>query len=278
MPNPVLNDKTFEKADEAAGWAAPTTSAATAAAPVGPITDGPSTPYVGYRPDGEVMTRAGAYTATGVLLALLLIAGAVGWAITPESPVTGEVQFPGWLLVPLFISLGLGLFIAFKPPVARFLSPFYALGYGIVLGGISHVYESQWHGIVLQAVGITAAIVIVMYTLYATRILKVTNRFRKVVIGATIGVVIFYGISLLVSLFGVDVAYFTSNSGWSILLSLVIAGVAAFNLALDFDIIDRGSQMGAPKYMEWYAAFGLTVTIVWLYLEVLRLLSKIQSR
>ena len=278
MPNPVLNDKTFQKAEADAGWAAPGADTRAAAAPVGPITDGPSTPYVGYRPEREVMTRAGAYTATGVLLALLFVAGMVGWFAVPENQAGEVVTFPGWLMIPLLGAIAVGLVAAFKPPLARFLGPLYALLYGIVLGAISHVYNSQWSGIVVQAVGITFAVAATMYAIYALRIIRVTDKFRKVVIGATIGVVVFYGISLLLSLFGVDVAYFSSASGWSILLSIVIAGVAAFNLMLDFDLVDRGSEAGAPKYMEWYAAFGILVTLVWLYLEILRLLSKIQSR
>jgi uncharacterized YccA/Bax inhibitor family protein len=276
MPNPVLNDKTFQKAEAQAGWAAPTTDAA--GGPIGPITDGPVSPYVGYRPEGEVMTRSGAYTATGVLLAILLMAGAVGWFTVSESTQGDVVDFPAWLLLPLLAAVGVGIWAALKPPLARILGPIYAILQGLVLGAISHVYESQWSGIVLLAIGVTGAVTVVMYLLYATQIIKVTNRFRKIVIGATFGVMIFYGLSLILSLFGVDVSYFSSTSGWSIALSVVIAGIAAFNLALDFDLIDRGSAAGAPKFMEWYAAFGLMVTIVWLYLEVLRLLSKIQSR
>jgi len=278
MPNPVLNDKTFQKAEADAGWAAPGADTRTATSPVGPITDGPTTPYVAYRPEGEVMTRAGAYTATGVLLALLFVGAFAGWFTVAESP-TGEVtSFPGWLLLPLFGAVILGFVCAFKPKLARIIGPIYAILYGIVLGAISHVYNSQWGGIVAMAVGITAAVALTMYAIYALRIIKVTDKLRKTIIGATIGVAVFYGISLIISLFGVNVSYFSSASGWSILLSIVIAGVAAFNLMLDFDLVDRGSQMGAPKYMEWYAAFGILVTLVWLYLEILRLLSKIQSR
>jgi uncharacterized YccA/Bax inhibitor family protein len=276
MPNPVLNEKTFQKAEQQAGWAAPADPASAPLGPV-PLTDGPSSPYTPYRPTTEVMTRSGAYSATGVLLVILLIGGAIGWAVTPQNEL-GQVSFPGWLLLPIFAALGVAFWLAFKPTMARILGPVYAILQGIALGAISHVYEAQWHGIVLQAIGVTAAVTAVMYFIYATRIIRVTNTFRKVIIGATFGVLIFYGISLLISLFGVDIAYFTSNSGWSIVLSIVIAGIAAFNLMLDFDLIDRGSEAGAPKYMEWYAAFGLMVTIVWLYLEVLRLLSKIQSR
>lgn len=278
MPNPVLNDKTFAKAEQQAGWAAPGIDAQVAAAPVGPITDGPTSAYVGYHPEGEVMTRAGTYTAMGVLLAILLVGGAIGWFAVPETD-TGEIaSFPGWLLLPMFAAFGVAIWLSFKPRMARILAPVYAILQGVVLGAISHVYNARWSGIVLQAVFITGIITLVMYALYATGIIKVTPRFRKVIIGATIGVALFYGISLLLSLFGIEPAYFQSASLWSIALSIFIAGIAAFNLTLDFDLIDRGTEAGAPKFMEWFAAFGLMVTIVWLYLEILRLLGKLNSR
>ncbi len=277
MPNPVLNEKTFEKAEAQAGWAAP--AADTANAPLGaiPMTDGPSSPYTPYRPTTEAMSRSGAYTATGVLLAVLLVGGVVGWLTVSESP-TGDVNFPVWLLLPMFAALGVAILLAFKPKLAMFLGPVYAILQGVVLGAISHVYEAQWDGIVLQAIGITAAITVVMYLIYATGLIKVTDKTRKVIIGATLGVALFYFVSIIISLFGVNVSYFESASLWSIGLSVVIAGVAAFNLMLDFDLVDRGAAAGAPKYMEWYAAFGLMVTVVWLYLEILRLLGKLNSR
>ncbi len=277
MPNPVLNDKTFEKAAGDAGWAAPQTETAGAGTPIGPITDGPVSPYVAYRPEGSVMTRAGAYTATGVLLAILLVGGVIGWLAAGTSP-EGTVTFPGWLLVPLFGAMLVAFGIIFRPKLAPFLGPSYAFAEGMVLGAISAVFNSQWNGIVVQAVGITAAVFAVMYFLYTTRIIRVTNTFRKVIIGATFGVLIFYGISLLIELFAGNVSYFSSASGWSIALSVLIAGIAAFNLMLDFDLIDRGTAAGAPRFMEWYAGFGLLVTLVWLYLEILRLLAKVQSR
>ena len=173
----------------------------------------------------------------------------------------------------------MAIFLAFKPKLAMFLGPVYALLQGVVLGAISHVYEAQWDGIVLQAIGITAAITVVMYLIFCTTgLIKVTDGAGKVIIGATLGVALFYFVSIILSLFGANVSYFESASLWSIGLSVVIAGVAAFNLMLDFDLVDRGAAAGVPEYMEWYAAFGLMVTVVWLYLEILRLLGKLNSQ
>jgi uncharacterized YccA/Bax inhibitor family protein len=118
----------------------------------------------------------------------------------------------------------------------------------------------------------------VMLFLYRTQIIKVTDRMRRIVIGATMGVMIFYGISLLINVFGGDVAFLSSTSGLSIAFSFFVAGLAAFNLALDFDFIERASKANMPKQMEWVGAVGLMVTVVWLYLEILRLLSKLNRR
>jgi uncharacterized YccA/Bax inhibitor family protein len=117
-----------------------------------------------------------------------------------------------------------------------------------------------------------------MLVLYRTGVIRVTNKMRRTVIGATLGVAVFYGISFLMSLFGADISFFRSSSLISIGFSLLVAGLAAMNLALDFDFIERGEQSGLPKYFEWYAAFGLLVTMVWLYLEILRLLAKLRDR
>jgi len=114
--------------------------------------------------------------------------------------------------------------------------------------------------------------------LYRTGVIRVTDKMRRTVIGATLGVAVFYGISFLMSLFGADISFFRSSSLMSIGFSLLVAGLAAMNLALDFDFIERGEQSGLPKYFEWYAAFGLLVTMVWLYLEILRLLAKLRDR
>lgn len=182
-----------------------------------------------------------------------------------------------FLFGSLFIGLGLALATTFKPKIARITAPLYAAVEGVLLGTISRMYEDAFNGIVVQAVLATGAIVFVMYTLYSTRILKVTERFRKVVIGATLGIVVFYMLSIFLSIFGVQMPFVWDSGPAGIIFSVFVVIIAASNLALDFDFIERGSQAGLPKYMNWAAAFGLVVTIVWIYLEVLRLLAKTRN-
>jgi uncharacterized YccA/Bax inhibitor family protein len=275
MANPVLNDKVFQSATAAetnAGWAAPASETVYHE----PITDGPISPYTPVR--AGAMTIGGTVAATGVLLVLLCAAGAVGWNLV-KLDAAGEVEsFPGWIIVALLGGLGLAFLTAFKPHLARFTAPVYAIAQGLVVGAISHIYNAQWDGIVIQAVGATIGVFVVMLALYGLRIIRVTDRFRRIVIGATFGVLLLYGVSLLFSLFGHTPSFIYDASFLGIGLSVLVAGIAAFNLALDFDIIERGAKAGAPRYMEWYGAFALLVTIVWLYLELLRLLSRFRSR
>src|SRR5262249_50095350 len=163
------------------------------------------------------------------------------------DPTTQDVNFPAWLLLPMFAALGVAFLTAFKPHLSRFLAPLYAILQGIVVGAISHVYDAQWDGIVLQAVGATIAVFAVMLALYGLRITRVTDRFRRIVIGATLGVVLLYGVSFLFALFGATPSFLYDASLLGIGLSVLIAGIAAFNLALDFDMIEKGAKMGAPK-------------------------------
>ena len=130
----------------------------------------------------------------------------------------------------------------------------------------------------LAAVGATLGVFTVMLVLYRFRIIKVTNRFRSIVVSATMGLMVFYVVSLILNAFGVNLSIISSASGLGIAFSVFAAGLAAFNLLLDFDLMERGAKAGAPAYMNWFAALGLLVTIVWLYLEMLRLLSKLQRR
>lgn len=276
MSNPFLNDKAMTKAVDAnvasmaatdAGWAAP--DPATRARPVD---DGPVSPW-----KGGVMTVGGTISATGVLLVILIASATVGWMRTEEN-VLGGVNLPMLATVGILVGFVCALVVAFKPNLARILGPLYAIAQGFFLGAISKAYNTEWDGIVIQAVGATLGVFAVMLVLYRTKIIKVTDKFRRTIIMATLGLMAFYLVSWVISLFGVNIGIFSSSSWLGIAFSLFAAGLAALNLTLDFDFIERGAEQGMPKQMEWYAAFGLLVTLVWLYLELLRLLSKFQNR
>jgi uncharacterized YccA/Bax inhibitor family protein len=288
MANPMLNDKVIE--ESRAGWAAPTPPSPggqTWPAPVPgtpatqpPLTDGPVSPWKG------AMTVRGTINASFVLFVLLLASAVAGWRSTAEvtvvDPNTGQevvtAQFPAIAMIGVLVGIGCAIGLRFKPHLAKILGPIYALGFGFAVGAISKGYETFQDGIVLQAAGATIAVFFVMLVLYRTRVLKVTDRFRRAVITATLGIMVFYLVSIVASLFGGSVPFINEPSLLGIGLSVFICIVAALNLALDFDFIEKGTKAGLAKDFEWYAAFGLLVTIVWLYLEILRLLSKLNSR
>jgi uncharacterized YccA/Bax inhibitor family protein len=277
MSNPVLNERKLQAAS--ATWSPPEPN--TGHFP--PISDGPVSSW---KP--EVMTVNGVISATATLFVLLLASAAVGWIATgspdPVQLSDGSIGYsysiPPLAWGGLIVGVGLTFLLMFKPHLAKFIAPIYALAEGFFVGALSRMYETYYDGIVVQAAGATIAVFGVMLVLYRTRIIKVTNRFRKIVVSATIGVMVFYGVCLLIRLFaGADsVSFLSSPSLLGIGFSVLVAGLAAFNLALDFDFIERGAKQGLDKNFEWYAAFGLLVTIVWLYLEMLRLLSKLRSR
>ena len=277
MSNPVLNERRLQAAGTT--WAPPEPS--TDHFP--PVTDGPVSSW---RP--EVMTVNGVISATATLFVLLLISATYGWIETggPEEVVLsdGSIDFnysiPALAWGGMILGIGLTFLLMFKPHLAKYIAPAYALAEGFFIGAISRMYETFYDGIVVQAAGATIAVFGVMLVLYRTRIIKVTDRFRRIVVSATIGIMVFYGVCMLIRLFaGPDsVSFLSSPSLLGIAFSVFVAGLAAFNLALDFDFIERGAQQGLAKDFEWYAAFGLLVTIIWLYLEMLRLFSKLRQR
>jgi uncharacterized YccA/Bax inhibitor family protein len=231
----------------------------------------------------ETMTINGTMNKTGIML-LLVIAGAVyTWgkfynAFSIDNPGSGIAAVTPWLLVG-----GIGGFIAaivtsFKPKIAHITAPVYALLQGLFLGGISAVFESSYTGIVMRAVALTLGVFVVMLLLYRSQVIKVTDKFRMGVFAATGGIALVYLISFVAGFFGAGFSFLHDSSMLSIGISLVVVAVAALNLMLDFDFIDKASASGAPKHMEWFGAFGLMVTLVWLYLELLRLLSKLARR
>lgn len=275
--SPVLTDQKFqEQTDEAR------TGAAGGAGNFGrqydPSLGGAPRPDTSY----SVMTVGGSVTATCVLMVLLLGAAAFGWSqVAQVEPIFNEVtgeqiggpSIPSWIFLALLAGIGLGLLTAFMPKAARITAPLYALAYGVAIGAISAVYNNFYDGIVTQAVFATLAIFASMLFLYVTRIIKVTNRYVMIVTAATMGIFLMYMIAFVVQLFGGTVSFLSEPSPLAILVSVGIIIVAALNLGIDFAFIEKASAAGVPKYMEWYAAFGVVTTLVWIYLEVLRLLS-----
>ena len=248
MANPVLNDR---RVAEATSQVASTTE----------------------------MTHAGVMSALGVMLVLLLASASLSWwhfsglmtLGTTRSYIPSSVHTQ--LLVLLVVSFGVGMSAVLVPRGATFLGPVYAVVEGALVGAISFVYNATYPGIVIEAVGATLAVAVVMYVLYASHVLKVTDKVRSTIISATLGVAVFYLIAWLIAMFG-GINLFTMGGPLGIGISLLTSGIAAFNLLLDFDFIDRLVATGTPKRMEWYAATGVVITLVWLYLEMLRLLSR----
>ena len=225
--------------------------------------------------DSKVMTISGTISATLILTGILVIFGMVNayifFSVNPDLSLKIAI---GGAIAALIIAL----IITFKKNLAPTLSLLYAALEGLTLGGISASYSSLYQGIVIQAVSITVLVLIVMLALYAFRIIKVTAKLRSVIISATLAVAILYLVSFGLSFFGVSLPFLQGNSLMAIGINMVIAGIASFNLLLDFDFIEKGSEQNMPKYFEWYAGFGLLVTLVWLYLEILKLLSKLRKR
>lgn len=225
---------------------------------------------------GDRMTIGGVVEKSAFLLLLLVGAGAFGWSQVERTATA--VAVPGWLLLALLGGLGLAVVTIFKPRFAPFTAPGYAVVQGLVVGAISAVYDAEFDGIVLQAVGLTVGVFAIMLALFSLRIVKVTDKLRAGIMMATGAVFIVYIASFVLRLFGTEVAFIHESGLLGIGFSLAVVAIASMNLLLDFDMIEKGAAAGAPKRLEWYGAFGLLVTIVWLYLELLRLLSKLRSR
>jgi uncharacterized YccA/Bax inhibitor family protein len=222
----------------------------------------------------EPMTIGKTVVASFALLAILVIAGAIAW--DQIDPISQEV--PVWYWVGLGGALIVAIVTIFRPRWAPFTAPVYAALEGLVVGGISRLFEYEFDGIVLQAILLTLGVFLVMLLLYATRIIKVTENFRLGVIAATGAIFLTYLVDIALRVFfDANVPFIHDTGPWGIAISVVIVIVAALNLVLDFDFIEQGADQRAPGYMSWYAAFGLLVTLVWLYLEILRLLAKARS-
>ena len=222
------------------------------------------------------MTLNGTINKTGILLVCAIATAGWTWMQFMASGTPATVM--PMMLLGLIGGFVMALVTIFKKEWAPVTAPAYALLEGLVLGGLSAVFEARFPGIAFEAVGLTFGTLFAMLFIYRTGIIKVTDKFRMGVFAATGAIALFYLLQMILGFFHFQ---FTSVNGSGIIgigFSLLVVGIAALNLVLDFDFIEKGVQYGAPKYMEWYGAFGLMVTLVWLYLEMLRLLSKLQSR
>lgn len=246
MANPLLNEKAFRRVDQLVQTA------------------------------GESMTIEGTINKTAFLL--LLVAATAAWVWTRYFQTLDPATVMPYLWAGLIVGLVAALVTIFLPAWARISAPVYAAAQGLALGAISAFYEQQLHGIVFQAVGLTFGVLAVMLIAYRTGVIKVTDRFRMIVVAATGAIALLYLVSIVLSFFNISIPFIHQGGTFGIIFSLVVVGIAAMNLALDFDYIQRGVEHGAPKVLEWYAAFGVMVTLIWLYLEILRLLAKIRRR
>ena len=242
--NPVMQDKTYQ----------------------GTILEGIST--------GEEMSMKGTMNKFGVMIMLMIGSTLFAWSQFYK----GSDPKP-LMMIGVFGGLALALVMAFKMKWASFLAPAYAILEGLFVGSISAIYDYTYPGLPMQAVALTLLVTLIMFLIYRYRIIKVTSKLRTVIVVATSAVAIFYLIQWLTyAIGGSAIAYNFTNSATpiSIGFSILMVILASFNLLLNFDTVEKGVEMRAPKYMEWYSAFGLMVTVVWLYLEILRLLSKFQ--
>ncbi|MFI5128849.1 MAG: Bax inhibitor-1/YccA family protein [Chitinophagales bacterium] len=221
---------------------------------------------------GEEMTLNGTMNKFGVLMMMVLGSTFFAWSQVYK----GSDPMP-MMMIGVFGGLALAILMAFKKEWSSFVAPAYAILEGLFVGSISAIYNIQYKGLPMQAVGLTLLVTLMMFLIYRYRIIKVTSKLRTVIVAATAVIAVFYLIQWLsYTLGGSFFAYNFTNSSTplSIGFSIVVTALAAFNLLLNFDTIEKGVELKAAKYMEWYCAFGLLVTIVWLYLEILRLLSK----
>lgn len=240
--NPTLNNKTFEELSGAI--------------------------------DSERMTLSGTVNKTAMLLALLLITAGYTWSQffkTGDASAVLPLMWGG-----LIGGLVFALITIFKKTWAPVTAPIYALLEGLAIGGISAFYEIQFPGIVMQAVGLTFGTLFCLLAAYRSGLIKVTENFKLGIVAATGAIFVLYLVNMVLSMFGMPIGFIHEGGTFGIIFSLVVVTIAALNLVLDFDFIENGVEAGAPKYMEWYGAFGLIVTLVWLYLEILRLLSKLR--
>ena len=225
-------------------------------------------------PEGERMTISGTVNKTGILLALVMITAIYTWGRFYSTQDAGAIM-------PLVWTGAIGGFVValvtiFKKEWAGVTAPIYALLEGFLVGGMSAIFEAAYPGIVVQAVGLTFGTLGCLLMAYKSGLIKPTENFKLGVVAATGGIALLYLANIVLSMFGKPIGFIHDSGMFGILFSGFVVVIAALNLVLDFDFIEAGAENGAPKHMEWYGAFGLTVTLIWLYLEILRLLAKLR--
>lgn len=241
--NPALNDKTFEQ--------------------------------LGAYGAADAMTLQGTVNKTAMMLLMLIASAAYTWGLFLEQQM--EVLMM-WMMAGIIGGLVVSIVTVFKKEWSPVTAPLYAVLQGFAIGGISAFFEARYEGIVIQAVALTFGTAGALLVAYKSGVIKATENFKLGIFAATGGIMLIYLVGMIMSFFGSGIPYIHENGLIGIGFSLVVVVIAALNLVLDFDFIEKGAEHGAPKFMEWYAAFGLMVTLIWLYIEILRLLSKLNSR
>lgn len=224
----------------------------------------------------EAMTISGTVNKTGILLLLALATSAWTWNLFMQSRTAESVG--GLALLGAIGGFVVAIVTVFKKEWSPVTAPLYALLEGLVLGSVSAIFELRWPGLPIQAVSLTFGVLIVLLLAYRSRLIPVTDKFRIGIVAATGGIALFYLAQFILGFFGIHFTAVNGSGPIGIGFSVLVVIIASLNLVLDFDFIERGAQAGAPKYMEWYGAFGLMVTLIWLYFEMLRLLSKLRDR
>jgi len=232
--------------------------------------------FAGQIATGEAMTIQGTVNKTGLLLFLVVVSAAWTWGLSHSE--TPEAAYP-WMIGGALGGFIIALVTVFKKTWAPISAPIYAVLEGLFLGGISAIFERSYPGIAVQAVSLTFAVMFVMLLAYKSGIIRATRGFKLGVIAATGGIALVYVANMVMGLFfHTQMSILYSASPLGIGISLFVVVIASLNLIIDFDMIENAARMGAPRYMEWYGAFGLMVTLIWLYMEILRLLGKIRRR
>ncbi|HDZ62681.1 MAG TPA: Bax inhibitor-1/YccA family protein [Nitrospirae bacterium] len=224
----------------------------------------------------RMMTIQGTVNKTALMLFLLLIPAAWTWNMFFSTESSSAVM--PWMLGGFIGGFVVAIITVFKKEWSPVTAPLYSVLEGLALGGLSAIFEARFPGIVIQAVALTFGTLFCLLTAYRSGLIKVTENFKLGVVSATGGIALIYFASIILRLFGINMPFIHESGLIGIGFSVFVVIIAALNLVLDFDFIEKGSEAGAPKFMEWYAAFGLMVTLIWLYIEILRLLSKLASR